>query len=121
MSETRQTNEQRARKVNAMLIGDAAVDAELLIVKLGIGDSAKKKADIDAELVGVALEALNAVVDATKREIGSKHPSVGDVRNILQKGLTASKPSAQALNNIEASCDVGVGATHGEGVTVAAG
>lgn len=90
MDTSKRTSELRTRKVNAILTGDSAVDAELLIVKLGLSDSGKKKADVDAELVKLALEALNAVVEATRMEIGNKHPSIDDVRDTMGKRLVVS-------------------------------
>jgi hypothetical protein len=83
--------EHRVRKINAVLVGDYAVDAELLIVKLGLDGTGKKKADIDLELVNLALEALSVVVESAMVETGNKHPSAEDVRDIMGKRLVVAR------------------------------
>lgn len=87
MTDSHKISDPRTRKINAVLLGDSAVDAELLIVKLGLGNSGKKKADIDAELVNLSLEALSIVVDATMNATGNKYPSVDDLRKTMGKQL----------------------------------
>lgn len=85
MPDSSNNRDVRTRKINAVLSGDSAVDAELLIVRLGLAESGKKKADIDAELVNLALEALAAVVDATISATGNKYPSVDILRKTMGK------------------------------------
>ena len=73
----------RLRKINATLVGNDAVDAELLIVKLGLNDSGKKKTDVDASLVSLSLLALSATIEETQKKTGNRHPTYEEVLEFI--------------------------------------
>jgi hypothetical protein len=62
------------RRVCADIIGDDAVDLEILEVSLGIQRIAKSKGDRDGLLIKSALLALGRAVDDYRAESGVKHP-----------------------------------------------
>ncbi|MBU2740023.1 hypothetical protein HJG40_14820 [Acidithiobacillus sp. ATCC 19703] len=62
------------RRVCADILGDDAVDLEILEVSLGIQRIAKSKGDRDGMLIKAAFVALGCAVEDYRAESGVKHP-----------------------------------------------
>jgi len=62
------------RRVCADMVGDDAVDLEILEVSLGIQRIAKSKGDRDGLLIKAAFVALGRAVEEYRSESGIRHP-----------------------------------------------
>lgn len=75
----------KARRISAELIGDMAVEADLITTMLRLDEKGRSKVERDTLLVEMGVLALNRAIEAWRKETGKKFPSYEDMKLFLSQ------------------------------------
>lgn len=73
------------RRLSAELVGDDAIEADMLETILRLGEHHRSKLARDSALVSLAIRALGRAIEDCRREQGKKFPSTADLVQFLAR------------------------------------
>ena len=74
-----------SRRISAELVGDAAIEADMLETILRLADNQRSKLARDSALVNLAIQALGRAVEDCRRETNIKFPTPADLEQFLAR------------------------------------